>query len=1146
MTNLQNIDDFVKRWQTHRESTSASSRQFLDELCDALDLPRPEPPGCSCRDNTGSIEPVAATSSGDGFCTLSGLDLFRCGRFALSVKRSQIPRCGPADSALKQSSQPNSADHRESRSWENSMQRAKRLAEAHMSGMPQGERRPPFLIVVELGHCFDVYSELSATDEAYLHFPDPRRHRIMLADLVKPEVIDLFHAIWTNPQSLDPSLRSAKITEKVAAQLCTLATMLEKDGHNPKTIAQFLMRCCLSMLADPTDFQPWAKFANTQEESSNAQTLRQTRPRNLSQGIHDKSLHTRRMATEFPTATGILENPEALPLRAEHLRILAQLDASDWSLVEPATFGSLLEQALNPKERHKRGAHYTPRKYVDRLIIPTLISPLRDDWDTVQAAAAYSHQAGNLDEAQSLIRQFRARLLQTNVLDPACGTGNFLYVAMEHLKRLECEVLHTMSSYGDMEPQSIEVGPHQFHGLEVDPIAAQIAEMVLWFGHLRWNSPMHGSTAAASPPIETPGTIQHKDALLEWTGSHIALNESREPIRRWDRETYIIDPITGRQVPDGDATVLDTDYIGVTAANWPKADFIIGNPPFIGGKDKKQTLGDGYFHALAKAYPMLPESCDFVMYWWHKAAQLVRTGRVRRFGFITTNSISQVLNRRVLALHMESENPLHLVFAVPDHPWVDAPNGAAVRIAMTVAESGPGSGTLATVQHETETSTAEIHVALAKSSGVIHANLRQGVDLTLALPLLANRDLCSRGMVLHGSGFIVTPSQATKLGLGRIPGLDRHIRPYRNGKDIAARSRGVMVIDLHGLSAQEVQDRYPEVYHWVFTRVKPERDHNRQEYRRQNWWLFGGKNTVLRAALAGLSRYISTVETSKHRYFIFLPAEVLPDNKLVNIASKDAFHLGILSSRVHRLWASVAGSKLGTGGVFVKSACFDTFPFPDAAFAQVERIRCLGESLDAHRKSLLETYPNMTMTSMYNALEALRIGGTVHSDDGVIHNTRLVCTLDELHDDLDTAVANAYGIPADLPDDDTLCHLLSLNADRAREEKQGNIRWLRPDYQSAGLRMSLDQSFLDLGERSLPLSAVGGRKPNVVVPTKKSEWPTGILEQTQAVRDAVARISASGGVVAVDPIADCFIHGSKQRIRDILHALESVGLDGLC
>ena len=307
------------------------------------------------------------------------------------------------------------------------------------------------------------------------------------------------------------------------------------------------------------------------------------------------------------------------------------------------------------------------------------------------------------------------------------------------------------------------------------------------------------------------------------------------PLSRWDGETTRLHPITGEEIPDPDATVELYRYENPRPAEWPEAEFIVGNPPFIGGKDMRAELGDGYAEAAWKARPKIPGGADFVMHFWDEAAtRLLRkptkgkSNPLRRFGFITTNSVTQTFSRRVIERYARAKEPLSLVYAVPDHPWLKAADKAAVRIAMTLAARGEREGTLATVEREIGLNTDTPVVELRERSGRINGNLKIGADITAVQPLLANDLISSPGIKLHGSGFIVTSQQAAALGLGTVPGLEKHILPYRNGRDLAQRPREVMVIDLFPLSADEVRDRFPRVFQHVAERVKPERENNRR------------------------------------------------------------------------------------------------------------------------------------------------------------------------------------------------------------------------------------------------------------------------------------------------------------------------------
>lgn len=334
-------------------------------------------------------------------------------------------------------------------------------------------------------------------------------------------------------------------------------------------------------------------------------------------------------------------------------------------------------------------------------MLPTVVEPLRADWEAVLAAAVTLAGQGKADEATAQLKDFHRRLCRLRILDPACGSGNFLYVTFEHLKRLEGEVLDALEGFGETQNllgfEGSTVDPHQLLGIEVNPRAAAITDMVLWIGYLQWHFRTLGNVQPAEPVIKKFRNIECRDAVLAWDAVEPVLDETGRPVTRWDGLTVKSHP---EPVPDESARVPLVRYVNPREAEWPEADFVVGNPPFIGNWRMRQALGDGYAEALRKTYPAVPDSSEYVMYWWHKAADLTRAGRLRRFGFITTNSLPQTFNRRVVQHHLAAKPPLSMTFAIPDHPWVDAADGAAVRIAMTVGQAGDEPGLLQRVTAE--------------------------------------------------------------------------------------------------------------------------------------------------------------------------------------------------------------------------------------------------------------------------------------------------------------------------------------------------------------------------------------------------------------------------------------------------------------
>jgi hypothetical protein len=1011
------------------------------------------------------------------------------------------------------------------------MLRARNQAEQYAKALPAADGWPPFLIVVDVGYSIELFADFSETGKAYVPYPDSLTHRILLTDLEREAVRIRLRAIWLDPFSLDPSRISARVTRDVAYQLANLARDLERE-HPPEDVAAFLMRCIFTFFAEDIHLLPKDSFSNLlgslRDDLDNFKPMVESLWQSMNTGGFSPIL--REHVLRFNG--GLFESVEALPLNRRQFDLLCLASAAEWKDVEPAIFGTLLERALDERERHALGAHYTPRAYVERLVIPTVVEPLRHDWRDVQAAALTLQRAGKTNDAISLLTDFRRQLCSIEVLDPACGSGNFLYVTLEHLKRLEAEINDALEGLGESQQALHETGltvdPHQLKGIELNPRAAAITDLVLWIGYLQWYFRTWGaSSLPPEPVIKRFHNIEHRDALLAYDRVEPAVDEHGNARTTWDGITKKRHPVTGEEIPDESARRPVLTYVNARRAEWPSAQFIVGNPPFLGNWRMRGELGDGYAETLRSVYSEVPETADYVMYWWHRAAERVRSGQTRRFGFITTNSLRQTFQRRVITPHLtDPTTPASLVFAIPDHPWVDSFEGAAVRIAMTVAEAGARGGLLLRVERE-EPGEGEgaAKVEFAERYGVIHPDLTIGPDTTVAVPLRANYGLSCPGVKLHGAGFIVTPEAARELGLGIVPGLEQHLRHYRNGRDVTSRPRGVMVIDLFGLTSEEVRTRFPAVYQHVFNHVKPERDENKRLTRREKWWIFGEPISTFRPALCGVRRYIATPETAKHRFFIFLHTSILPDNMLINIASGDAFVLGVLSSRIHVTWALAAGGTLEDRPRYNKTRCFEPFPFPDASEPQCERIRFLGEQLDAHRKRQQEAHPSLTLTEMYNVLEELRSGQALDATSQIIHDRGLVSVLLAIQNDLDSAVAEAYGWPPDLSTEDILFRLVELNAARAAEERSGLVRWLRPEFQrTVAVQTGLDVDMEEVGVQP----ARAARLP----------WPPSLPERVRAVRDYLVQAPAPA---SSETVARSFARARNPEVVAILDTLVALG-----
>lgn len=480
------LSSFVDKWKQSAASERANKDSFLHDLCGVLGVAHPNPKtGDPDRDRYVFERDVVLVHGGERQ-TIGFIDLFKHGCFVLEAKQGS-----EADSKKIGTAR------RGTPAWNAAMQEAYGQALTYTNTI---EPPPPFVIVTDIGYCFDLYACFDGTRN-YRKFPDALDSRISVQTL-SPENLETLGTIFSDPFSLDPSKRTAKITREIAAHVARLAAALEDAGHDPEKVAKFLMRCLFTMFAEDVGLLPKGIFADALEKQWSEH------PEAFVGGVQDLWAKMNEGGYVFGVAQkiwqfdgGLFADPTALPLTKEQLWILGFAAKQDWSEVEPAIFGTLLERALDPKERHRLGAHYTPRAYVERLVRPTIEEPLRAEWDNVraqvQALVAAEDPEKNIKavaQARKIVNEFFDRLTRIRVLDPACGSGNFLYVALDLFKRLENEIIDQLDNLGEDRTHVIfartmsgrMVTPEQFHGIEIKPWAKEITELVLWIGWLQW------------------------------------------------------------------------------------------------------------------------------------------------------------------------------------------------------------------------------------------------------------------------------------------------------------------------------------------------------------------------------------------------------------------------------------------------------------------------------------------------------------------------------------------------------------------------------------------------------------------------------------------------------------------------------------
>jgi hypothetical protein len=584
MTNTtDSIAEFIARWSASGGGEIANSQSFLIELCKLLDVPRPEPTQADESKNDYVFEKAVEFNNCDGTTSQGRIDLFRAGHFVLESKRGSERRAAEEAEALatvtKRKKRRTGTATRGTPAWDKAMTRARQQAKRYAEAIP--DEWPPFLIVCDVGHCFDLYADFTQSGKNYVPFPDPQNYRLKLDSLAEADVQQLLRTIWTDPLSLDPSRRSAAVTRDLAASLAKLARSLEGQAdQSAERVSAFLMRCLFTMFAEDIGLLPAQGFTEALIRIRDKPEKFAPMTGELWKTMNTGGFSNLLLEKLLRFNGGLFEDCDALPLNEDQLELLIEAGEANWRDVEPAIFGTLLERALDPIERHKLGAHYTPLAYVERLVMPTLIEPLREQWETAYTAAAKLDEDGEWAAAVKTIREFHEQLCETRVRDPACGSGNFLYVSLELMKRLEGEVLNALREFGDKQLPLHTIDPHQFLGIEVNPRAAAITDLVLWIGYLQWHFRTRGEgTTPHEPIIRNFHNIECRDAVLAWDSVEDVVDEAGNPVTRWDGRTTKPHPVTGDEVPDETARVTELRYVNPRKAAWPEADYVVGNPP---------------------------------------------------------------------------------------------------------------------------------------------------------------------------------------------------------------------------------------------------------------------------------------------------------------------------------------------------------------------------------------------------------------------------------------------------------------------------------------------------------------------------------------------------------------------------------------
>ena len=826
-------------------------------------------------------------------------------------------------------------------------------------------------------------------------------HEFVLDDLADAAVRDKLKWAMSDPERLHPGESIQALTERAAATFASLAQSLREHGHAPQAVAHFVNRLVFCMFAEDVGLLPDNMFTRMLEQA-------RKRPEDfavLARDLFGAMSTGGRIGFEEVAwfNGGLFSDDTALPLDKAEIETTLKAAMLEWSEIDPSILGTLFERGLDPDKRSQLGAHYTDRDKIMRIIEPVIVRPWRAEWEkakagivtalkraeTAKSTAARTRQRRQAEQRKDAFLQ---RLRSFTVLDPACGSGNFLYLALHELKDLEHQVQLEAEAF-DFQRSFPVVGPANVKGIEINAYAAELAHVSVWIGEIQWMR-RNGFSESRDPILKPLDTIECRDAILT--------SDGEEP-------------------------------------EWPEADVVIGNPPFLGGWRLITHLGEEYVSRIRTIYDgRVLAGADLVCYWFEKAGRQIESGRAARAGLVATNSIRGGANRRALEA---ATSGLRIFEAWSDEPWVV--DGAAVRVSL-VCFSHRGDRCVEEVRLDGET-VDEIHTDLtARYAGV-------GVDLTSVRRLSENAAVAFMGASKKGPLDVPGDLAHEWLALPANPNGRTNadvLKPWRNGMDLTRRPAGRWIVDFGWRMSESEAALYEEPFRWAREHVHPMRQRNRREAYRRYWWRHAEPRPGLWRALEGLSCYIATPTVAKHRLFVWCDARICPDQQLIVIARDDDTTFGILHSRFHEAWSLRLGTSLEDRPRYTPTTTFETFPFPDGlspnvpaadyaddprAITIAEAARRLVELRDRWLNppewvewvdEPVPGYPKCPVPRDEAAAKELKKRTLTK-----LYNTRPQWLADA-HAALDIAVASAYGWNNNISNDEMLRELLELNLAR--------------------------------------------------------------------------------------------------------------------
>ena len=778
------------------------------------------------------------------------------------------------------------------------------------------------------------------------------QREIRIADLAEPETLAVVRRIFTEPDWFNTGKSRDDVTKETASLFQAVSNDMAGSGYGAdpskiRELAQYLNQIIFCLYAEDSGLLPDGAFTglvvNQRREPERFRRGAQTLFAEMNHGgLFGPQTIERFNGELFAHVPDVTLNTAALER-------LAEAATKNWSNIEPSIFGTLFERALGlTDERAPLGAHYTSEADIRRVVEPVILDDLQRQWRQAKAEADAAQSAGDTDGAMAAMQAYRRRLADVKTLDPACGSGNFLYVTLKALLDLERQAIHYQIAL-DRRPCPPLVNPAQMMGLEINEYAAQLAKTALWIGYIQWHQ-ANGFVYTNRPILDNIHGVECREAAFVTAG---------ETTRR---------------------------------AHWPDADYIIGNPPFLGSKDMLTELGDDYTGRIRQTYAgELDGGVDLCCYWFEQARAQIAAGRARRAGLLATQAIRFSSNRRTLERIKKTGD---IFAAYDDLEWKpEEPGSAAVHVSIVCFDDG--SETAKTLN--------------GAPASDIDTRLTDAVHLDRAQKLPQNAGICFAG-VSKGGPFELKPQDAASVLADSNPNGKPNsdvVKRYLIGRDLNGKPQERWLVDFGAMPESDAQ-LYNLPYQHCLTSVQPTRANSREHRLREQWWLHSRNRVELREAIAPLNCYIGTTEVSKHRYFQYIDAGITSDKTVTIFAREDDYFLGILESRIHKVWTAAVGTQLESRPRYIISECFEKFPFPTPKESQRAAVAQAALTLDEQRRNVCR--PNgvhrRSMTSLYNENPPW---------------------LQTAHAELDAAVADAYGWPAGLADDEILRRLVRLN-----------------------------------------------------------------------------------------------------------------------